>query len=274
MKKMLFILSYVCIGYLILVIALFMFQRSFLYFPEQGRIDSSYFLNTELEEISFPTSDGLVLKSWIKKPKSEDGYTMLIFHGNGGHVGHRVNKFETFIKKGYGLFFLEYRGYANNPGKPSEQGLYNDALAAIEFLSKQNVKSNKIILYGESLGCGIAVKLSTEAEFAATILESPYTSINDVAQKHYWYLPAKWLVLDKYNIINIIHKIKSPLLILHGENDNIVNIKFGKIVFEAANQPKESLFIPNAGHNNLFEFGAIKKIFSFLEKQKTIKYTK
>ena len=268
MKKMFFIISYVCIGYLILIISLFIFQRSFLYFPEKGKIDSSYFLNTELEEISFSTSDELILKSWVKKPESEDEFTILIFHGNGGHVGHRVSKFETFIEKGYGLFFLEYRGYADNPGKPSEKGLYNDALAAIKFLSEKNIKSNKIILYGESLGCGIAVKLSTEFEFAATILEAPFTSINDVAQKLYWYLPAKWLVLDRYNIIDIVNKIKSPLLILHGEKDRIIDINFGKKVFKAANQPKESLFVPHAGHNNLFEFDVQKKILFFLKKQK------
>ena len=128
--------------------------------------------------------------------------------------------------------------------------------------------SNKIILYGESLGCGIAIKLSTEAVFAATILESPYTSINDVAQKHYWYLPAKWLVLDKYNIIDIVNKVKSPLLVIHGEKDNVIDISFGKKVFESAIQPKESLFIPEAGHNNLFEFEVVKKILFFLEKQK------
>ena len=144
MKKMFFIISYVCIGYLILIISLFVFQRSFLYFPEKGKIDSSYFLNTELEEISFSTSDELILKSWVKKPESEDEFTILIFHGNGGHVGHRVSKFETFIEKGYGLFFLEYRGYADNPGKPSEKGLYNDALAAIQFLSEKNLLDNDL----------------------------------------------------------------------------------------------------------------------------------
>ncbi len=268
MKKMLLILSYICIGYLILIISIFIFQRSFLYFPEKEKIDSSYFIDTGLKEIALTTSDGLVIKSWIKKPKFKGGYTILIFHGNGGHVGHRVNKFKPFIDAGYGLLFLEYRGYANNPGKPSEKGLYNDALAAIEFLSENKVTSNKIILYGESLGCGIAVRLSAESEFAATILEAPSTSINDIAQKHYWYLPAKWLVLDQYNIVDIVNNVKSPLLVIHGEKDNVIDISFGKKVFKTANQPKESLFIPEAGHNNLFEFDVVKKILFFLEKQK------
>ena len=192
-------LIFIVLFYFIVLGILGCSQRSFLYFPAKEKVDSVYFLNTGLEEISLKTKDGLVLKSWIKKPKSQDKYTILIFHGNGGHVGHRVNKFAPFINAGYGLFLLEYRGYADNPGKPSEKGLLYDALAAIEFLSKNKIKSEKIILYGESLGCGIAVKLSSQAEFAATVLEAPYTSIADVAQKHYWYLPAKWLIFDQYN---------------------------------------------------------------------------
>ena len=118
------------------------------------------------------------------------------------------------------------------------------------------------------MGCGIAVKLSSESAFAATVLEAPFTSIADVAQRHYWYLPAKWLVLDRYDILRIIGKIKSPLLVIHGEKDNIINISLGKKVFDAAPQPKEALFVPNAGHNDLFEFNVAEKLLIFLEKQK------
>ena len=263
---MLFILSYICIGYLILIISLFIFQRSFLYFPEKEEVDSSYFFNTGLKEIALTTSDGLVLKSLFKKPSSKDRSTILIFHGNAGHVGHRVDKFKHFIESGYGLLLLEYRGYGKNPGKTSENGIYKDGQAALNFLFKQNILSKKIILYGESLGCGIATKLSTENSFGATILEAPYTSIADVAQSHYWYLPAKWLVLDKHDIIGIIEDIKSPLLVIHGEKDNIINIQLGKKVFNAAPEPKQALYLPNAGHNNLFDFNLYEKIFSFLKK--------
>ena len=243
-------------------------QRSFLYFPSKETIDISNYDDTGLNEVELTTSDGLVLKSWFKKPNSQEGYTILIFHGNAGHIGDRVEKFKRFIAAGHGLLFLEYRGYGGNPGKPTEKGLHNDALAALNFLSKQYIFSDKIILYGESLGCGIAAKLSSENVFAATILEAPYTSIADVAQHHYWYLPVKWLVLDRYDILGIINNIKSPLMVLHGEKDNVINIEFGKKVFDAAPEPKEALFVPNAGHNNLFEFNVDEKILRFLEKQK------
>ena len=141
------------------------------------------------------------------------------------------------------------------------------ALSALNFLSKQKISFDTTILYGESLGCGKAAKLSSENTFAATILEAPYTSIADVAQRHYWFLPAKWLVLDRYEILEIINNIKSPLMVIHGEQDNVISIEFGKQVFDAAPEPKEALFIPNAGHNNLFEFYADEKILVYVDKQ-------
>ena len=266
MTKILLILTYTIGFYLFIVSITFLFQRSLLYFPSKERVDVSYYSNTDLKEVEFKTSDGLLLKSLYRKPSSKDRSTILIFHGNAGHVGHRVNKFKHFIESGYGLLLLEYRGYGQNPGKPSENGIYKDAQAALKFLSKENIFSQQIVLYGESLGCGIATKLSTEKSFDATILESPYTSIADVAQSHYWYLPAKWLVLDKHDIIGIIEDIKSPLLLMHGEKDNIINIKLGKRVFNAAPEPKRALYLPNAGHNNLFDFNLYNKIFRFLEK--------
>ncbi len=242
-------------------------QRAFLYFPSNEIIDISNHNDTGLKEVELTTSDGLVLKSWFKEPNTPKGFTILIFHGNAGHIGDMVEKFKRFIDAGYGLLFLEYRGYGGNPGRPSEKGLYSDANAALNFLSKQHIFSDKIILYGESLGCGIAAKLSSENTFAATILEAPYTSIADVAQRHYWFLPAKWLVLDRYKILEIINNIKSPLMVVHGEQDNVISIEFGKKVFEAAPEPKEALFIPNAGHNNLYDFYADKKILVYLDKQ-------
>ena len=265
---MLLIIIYAIIIYALFVLLLFFFQRSFLYFPSKEKTDVSYFIDSGLKEIELNTSDGLILKAWFKKPNTQDEYTILMFHGNAGHVGHRVEKFKRFIATGYGFLFLEYRGYGGNPGKPSEKGLYYDALSALEYLSKHHIFPDKIIIYGESLGCGIAVKLNSEIAVAATILEAPFTSIADIAQRQYWFVPAKWLVLDRYEILKIIDKIKSPLLVIHGEKDNIVNISLGKKVYEAAPQPKEFLFVPNAGHNNLFEFNVEEKLLIFLEKQK------
>ena len=264
MTKITSILIYVICIYLFVILIMFTFQRSLLYLPSKEKLNPFFYSNSGLKKIHFKTSDGLILTSLFKKPASKKQRTLVVFHGNAGHIGHRVEKFIPFLDEGYGLLLVEYRGYGENPGKPTEDGFYKDGVAALEFLSKQNISKQKTILYGESLGCGLAVKLSTENKYHSTILEAPYTSIADVASRHYWYLPAKWLVLDRFEILGIIKKIKSPLLIIHGKKDNVINIELGKKVFNFAPEPKENLFIDNASHNNLYEFNIFKKILNFI----------
>ena len=264
-SKIFVILSYLFLIYIFLLALIFIFQRSLLYFPMKGKISKFFYENTDLKIIEINTSDGLILRSLYKKSETNINKTILEFHGNAGHIGHRVNKFKPFIDKGYGLLLLEYRGYGENSGKPSENFFYKDGESAINFLSEQNIPKNKIIIYGESLGCGLAVKLSTQYMFEATILEAPYTSIADVASRHYWYLPAKLLVLDRFDISNMIKKIKSPLLVIHGEKDDVISINFGKKVFESAPEPKKAIFVSHAAHNNLYEFKIYDKIKHFLK---------
>jgi hypothetical protein len=237
-----------------------------MYFPIKEKISKSFYENTKLKIIDINTSDGLILKSLYKKSETNINKTILVFHGNAGHIGHRVKKFKPFIEKGYGLLLLEYRGYGENKGKPNKLGLYRDGEAAINYLTKQKIKTKNIIVYGESLGTAIATKLSTNYAFNTTILEAPFTSVADVAQKRYWIFPAKYLVLDDFDNIGIIEKINSPLLIIHGYKDYVIDITFGKKIFKAAPNPKKALFIQNAGHNNLFEFDIVNKILNFIEK--------
>ena len=266
MTKITSILIYVICIYLIVILIMFTFQRSLLYLPLKEKLDPIFYSNTGLKKIHFKTSDGLILSALFKNPTSINSKTLVVFHGNAGHIGHRVEKFTPFLDEGYGLLLVEYRGYGENPGKPTEDGFYKDGVAALEFLSKQNISKQKTILYGESLGCGLAVKFSTEDKYHSTILEAPYTSITDVASHHYWYLPTKWLVLDRFDILEIIKFIKSPLLVVHGEKDNVIRIELGKKIYNSAPAPKEALFINNAGHNNVYEFNIFKKITYFISR--------
>ena len=265
-SKIFIIFSYIFVIYISLLALIFIFQRSLMYFPVKEKISKSFYKNTQLKIIDISTSDGLILKSLYKKSETNINKTILVFHGNAGHIGHRVSKFKPFMDKGYGLLLLEYRGYGENKGKPSKLGLYKDGEAAINYLINQKIKSKNIIVYGESLGTAIATKLSIKYSFNMTILEAPFTSIADVAQKRYWIFPAKYLVLDNFDNLGIIEKIKSPLLLLHGYKDYVINIAFGKKVFEAALKPKKALFVQNAGHNNLFEFNLVNKILNILKK--------
>ena len=265
-SKIFIILSYIFVIYISLLALIFIFQRSLMYFPVKEKISKSFYKNTKLKIIDISTSDGLILKSLYKKSETNINKTILVFHGNAGHIGHRVSKFKPFMDKGYGLLLLEYRGYGENKGKPTKLGLYRDGEAAINYLINQKIKSKNIIVYGESLGTAIATKLSTNYSFNMTILEAPFTSVADVAQKRYWIFPAKYLVLDNFDNLGIIEKIKSPLLLLHGYKDYVINIAFGKKVFEAALKPKKALFVQNAGHNNLFEFNLVNQILNYLKK--------
>ena len=265
-SKIFIIFSYIFVIYISILALIFIFQRSLMYFPVKEKISKSFYRNTQLKIIDISTSDGLILKSLYKKSETNINKTIVVFHGNAGHIGHRVSKFKPFIDKGYGLLLLEYRGYGENKGKPTKLGLYRDGEAAINYLINQKIKSKNIIVYGESLGTAIATKLSTNYFFNMTILEAPFTSVADVAQKRYWIFPAKYLVLDDFDNLGIIKKIKSPLLLLHGYKDYIINIAFGKKVFEAASKPKKALFVQNAGHNNLFEFNLVNKILNYMKK--------
>ena len=198
-SKIFIIFSYIFVIYIFLLALIFTFQRSLMYFPVKEKISKSFYKNTKLKIIDISTSDGLILKSLYKKSETNINKTILVFHGNAGHIGHRVSKFKPFMDKGYGLLLLEYRGYGENKGKPTKLGLYRDGEAAINYLINQKIKSKNIIVYGESLGTAIATKLSTNYSFNMTILDAPFTSVADVAQKRYWIFPAKYLVLDAKN---------------------------------------------------------------------------
>ena len=265
MTKITSIMIYGISFYLFVILIIFIFQRSLLYLPSKEKLDPFFYSNTGLEKIYLETSDGLVLNSLFRKPSANKKDTIVVFHGNAGHIGHRVEKFRSFLEEGYGLLLVEYRGYGENPGNPTENGFHKDGLAAIEFLTKQSISKQKTILYGESLGCGVAVKLSIKEKYKAIILEAPYTSIAEVAARHYWYLPAKWLVLDRFDILSIIKNIKSPLLVLHGEKDNVISLDLGKKIFKSAPEPKRAIFVSDAGHNNLYEFKIFDKIKHFLK---------
>ena len=158
---------------------------------------------------------------------------------------------EDYGKKGYGIMLLSYRGYGDNPGHPSESGLYHDARAGIHFLKAHDVRSSCIVLFGESLGSGVAVQMASEFHVGAVILQSPYTTLVDVAKKHYPYLPVQWLLKERFQSIKKIHKIETPLFIIHGAQDKVIPVHLGERLYHKAMQPKDMKIYKEAGHNTL-----------------------
>lgn len=244
-------------AYGLLLGGMFAFQRSFLYFPPDDRPELSIARVPGLEAVTVATGDGLDLVHWYKQPAAPDGPVVVIFHGNAGHIGDRVPKYRPLLQAGLGVFFAEYRGYGGNPGRPSEEGLTADGLSVMAYLGSRGIPEERIVLYGESLGTGLAIKLAAGRPVAGLVLEAPPGSIAELAQMHYWYVPAKWLLLDQWNAIDLMGQVTAPLLLIHGEADGVVPVRFGRRVYEAATAPKEGLFLPGAGHVDLYDFSEV-----------------
>ena len=172
------------------------------------------------------------------------------------------------LDAGFGGLLVGYRGYGGNPGQPTEEGLYADGRASLRFAVGQGISPAATVLYGESLGTGVAVRMAREqaatAPVAAVVLETPYTSIAEVAGHHYPYVPARWLVRDRFDAASIIAAIRSPLLVFHAEDDRVIPISLARRLFAAAMEPKEARWFAAGGHGDLFDAGAGDTIITFI----------
>lgn len=221
----------------------------------------------DFKAITIPSIDGTSVSLWHHQPKS--GFpTIIYFHGNAGHLGHRSWYFRVLANNGFGLLALDYRGYGKSEGSPSEQGFYQDARATIAYAMKElSLKPQQIIVYGESIGTGVAVQMATEYDFAAIILQSPFTSLVTLGQRMYPYLPVGLLQEDRFDSLKKLGNVKEPLLLFHGELDKIVPFVQGKIMFENASEPKEAVFYPDKGHINMDINLMGKAVLDFSRKQ-------
>jgi fermentation-respiration switch protein FrsA (DUF1100 family) len=224
-------------------------QRSLIYFPNRQTPTLEQYHAQDMRIVSLTTEDQLLLNAWYKP--AENGHaTILYLHGNAGNIGARMPLARQFMHVGLGVLLLEYRGYGGNPGSPSEQGLYKDGRAGMRFLQEQGVNSKKIALFGESLGTGVATEIGMEIPVCAMVLQSPYTSMADLASYHYpWIMVKPW---DKYDSLQKIERINAPLLILHGKLDQVVPYSQGLRLFHQAKAPKEIVSFDHTDHHNLW----------------------
>ncbi len=249
------ILLTIAAAYLVFVGALYLFQRSMLYHPDRTRPEPANFGVPEMRPVTLQTDDGLALVAWWRPPSDETRPVMVFFHGNAGHIGYRATKLGPYLGRGWGVLLVSYRGYGGNPGDPTEDGLYADGRAALEYLRGRGIPPSRQVAYGESLGAAVAVELARGSEFGAVVLEAPFTSVADVAQAMYRFVPVRPLVRDRFDSIKKISEVSSPVLVIHGENDHIIPVSHGRRLHEAANDPKSASFVPGAGHNDLLYVG-------------------
>ncbi len=242
------------LAWVVIVLLVFWLQRWLLYFPDPSRPDAAYLRAAGLMEVTAPTEDGLELRFWVKLAATDAGGrrapTVMLFHGNAGHHGHRLPVLLPLVRAGYGAVLASYRGYGGNPGRPSEKGLYADGEAQLRALAAQGIASAEIVLWGESLGTGVVTWLATRHQMRGVILQAPYVSIADLAQEIYWYLPARWLVSDRFDNLARAPHLRAPLLVVQGEADEVVPLAHGQRVLAAAAAPKRGLFLPGRRHND------------------------
>jgi fermentation-respiration switch protein FrsA (DUF1100 family) len=227
---------------------LFIYQRNLIYHPDKQYVAPNAEKLPDVQEITLKTEDGLTLDGWYVPSKNDK--IVLYFNGNKSGMHLHENFYAEIVKAGYGLLTFNYRGYGKNAGEPSEQGLYDDAHAAISYLQKKKIPLESVIFLGRSLGSGVAMQMATEYLPHALVLISPYSSIAAVAKMKFPYIPIDLLLLDKFDSLSKAAQIASPTFIFHGSDDTLISPSEGEKLHQAIHDSK--LFIyENQDHNNL-----------------------
>jgi uncharacterized protein len=240
---------------------LYFAQRSLLYFPETIRTAPAAAGLPQAEEVLLDTADGEKVIVWHVPPR--DGKPVVVyFHGNGGSIRLRADRFQRIVAAGVGLVGLSYRGYGGSTGRPTEAGLIEDARAAYAYAAARYPQ--RIAVWGESLGSGVAVALAAEKPVTRVILDAPYTSTVAVAAAIYWYIPVRHLMKDQFRSDERIKRVTAPVLILHGEADNIIPIAYGERLLAMVPGPKRMIRFPGGHHVHLDHLGAADAALKFL----------
>ena len=250
--------------YFLVLVFLYFYQRNLLYHPNENNYSEDK-ISVDIENVRIKTSDNIELLGWYHEKNLKDFKTLIFFHGNAGSLENRIHKLNHFRDMNINFLIIAWRGFSGNNGNPTEQGLYEDGKSAIDWLIKKGVSEKNLILYGESLGTGVATHLAQNKNFAGVILETPFTSMIDAAKKFYPYIPVKLLLKDKFENYKKIKNINLPILIMHGEIDQLVPFSMGKKIYEIANEPKYSYFTKYDNHMMEYDENLVLALKSFIK---------
>lgn len=259
MSMLLKIVLTAAVAYACLVLAAWLGQRRLMYFPDPSRIPPAVAGLADVEEHLLDAADGAKLVTWQAAARRGQP-TVLYFHGNAGGLVNRAGRFARYRAIGYGLFAVSYRGYSGSTGSPSERANFGDAVLAYEALRRLGVAAQDIVVYGESLGSGVALALAAQRKVGAVVLDAPYTSIVDIAAGQYPFLPVRALLTDRYESDSLVQGVTAPVLILHGALDRIVPVEMGRNLYALAKDPKRLIVFPNGGHVDLDDHGAVQEV--------------
>jgi fermentation-respiration switch protein FrsA (DUF1100 family) len=245
-----------------LVAALYLAQRSLLYFPDRSRIAPAAAGMPEAEEVFLDTSDGEKVLTWHVVPKPGKP-VVIYFHGNAEIVPWRAPRHRQIIADGTGLLALSYRGYSASTGQPSEEGLHRDALAAYDFAAARYAPA-RLVLWGHSLGSAVAVRLAAEKPVGRVVLEAPFFSAVSVAAAVYPFVPVRLLMRDQFRSDLRIGEVKAPVLVIHGARDGVIPVASGERLYDLIRSHKRFVLLPDGDHNNLDDFDIVGVVRSFL----------
>lgn len=262
MTSLKWLLILAVLGYGGLLALMYVFQRALLYFPDTARTPPARAGLPQAQEVMLTSGDGEKLIAWFVAPRG-DKPVVLYFQGNAEGLVARVDRFTWLTADGTGLLALCYRGYGGSTGTPTEDGLIRDAVAAYDF-ARARYPAGRIVLFGKSLGTAVAVALAAGHEVAGMILDAPFSSAAEVGAAVYPFAPVRWFMKDKFHSDERIGRVSAPLLVLHGEQDRIVPIRFAERLFALAREPKRLVRFPQGGHVDLDDHGAAKVVREFL----------
>lgn len=251
--------------YGLVVLLMFVFQRSLQYHPANKGLTPELVGLTGVSDLRLATPDGETIRAW-HLPAPAGRPTILFFQGNAGEIGDRTARMDFYRERGFGALFVSYRGFGGSSGSMSEQGLVTDAVTAYDWLAAQGIATERILLVGESLGTGVAVQLATRRRVAALALEAPYTATVDVGAELYWWLPVRWLMKDQFRSRDVIGDVTAPLLIVHGDQDRLIPAAHGRRLFELANEPKFLEIVAGGRHDVILEPEVWERETAFFER--------
>ncbi len=269
MKAVFSLLTIISVAYLAMMLAVYFMQERMVFLAEMpGRAltASPQDLGLGFESATIPTTDGERIHGWYVpyQPRSESRGVLLFFHGNAGNISHRLDSIRAFNQMGLDVFIVDYRGYGESSGKPSEEGLYRDGEAAWNYLVEtRGVAPERIVVFGRSLGAVVATHVASKGRPAGLIIESGFTSGVEMARRIYWFLPAALITRLKFPLAEFLQSVRCPVLVIHSRDDEIIPFGMGEAVFQAVPVADKTFLEIWGGHNTGFYLSEMKYVPAF-----------
>ena len=268
-----FVISVLLLAVVGLPVGYFMlrrFEASVIFHPERAPLGGAWRVPPGAEEVWFQTADGVRLHGWFfRSPAKPAAATVIYSHGNGGNISYCGWVGESLAGRGFDVLLFDYRGYGRSAGETAgERGLYADAEAAYDFVVKERgVSPGRVVLYGQSLGTAAAADVASRRECGALVVESGLSSAADMAGVIFPWLPqfVRGLTKNKLDTVSKLPRVRCPVLVAHGDRDEVIPVGQGRQLFDAAPEPKRLLIVPGAGHNDLAAVGGEKYFESLAE---------